>query len=90
MAELTGTAAAVSSMLELARLPEGTQTLGPIEVAIRPGAPPGDPPAVQMLLRAARSRAAELAQALHAAAAVRSARREAGSVRIWVDPPNPG
>ncbi|HST80124.1 MAG TPA: primosomal protein N' [Kineosporiaceae bacterium] len=90
MAELTGTAAAVSSMLGLARLPEGTQTLGPIEVAARPGAPSSDPPAVQMLLRAPRSRAAELAVALHAAAAVRSARRDVGAVRIWVDPPNPG
>ncbi len=90
MAELSGTAAAVSSMLELARLPDGTQTLGPIDVPPRPGAPASDPPAVQMLLRAPRARCAELAAALHAAAAVRSARRDIGPVRIQVDPPNPG
>ena len=91
MAELTGPAPAVSALLELARLPEDTQTLGPIEVVVaRQGAPGGDAPAVQMLLRAPRSRAAELAAALHAAAAVRSARRDAGAVRIQLDPPNPG
>jgi primosomal protein N' (replication factor Y) len=90
MAELTGSAPAVSSMLELARLPEGTQTLGPIEVLPRQGAPVGEAPAVQMLLRAPRSRSAELAAALHAAAAVRSARRDVGAVRVQVNPPNPG
>ena len=90
MAELTGPAPAVSAMLELARLPEGTQTLGPIEVPARPGASAGDAAVVQMLLRADRSRSGELALALHAAAAVRSARRDAGAVRIQVDPPNPG
>jgi primosomal protein N' (replication factor Y) len=90
MAELTGPAAAVTAMLELARLPEGTETLGPIEVLPRPGAPAGEAAGVQMLLRTDRSRAADLATALHAAAAVRSARRDAGAVRIQVDPPNPG
>jgi primosomal protein N' (replication factor Y) len=102
MAELTGPAPAVAALVELARLPADTQTLGPIEVPGRPGAPgaqggpgpgggpAGESPTVQILLRAPRSRAAELATALHAAAAVRSARRDAGAVRIQVDPPNPG
>jgi primosomal protein N' (replication factor Y) len=102
MAELTGPAPAVAALVELARLPADTQTLGPIEVPGRPGAagaqggpgpgggPAGESPTVQILLRAPRSSAAELATALHAAAAVRSARRDAGAVRIQVDPPNPG
>lgn len=90
MAELTGPPPAVTAMLELARLPDGTQTLGPIEVVPRSGTPSKDAPAVQMLLRAPRDRAADLASALHAAAAVRSARRDAGAVRVQVNPPNPG
>jgi primosomal protein N' (replication factor Y) (superfamily II helicase) len=90
MAELTGPAAAVGSLLELARLPDGTQTLGPIAVAARPGPADNDTPAVRVLLRAARRDLLALAAALHAAAALRSARREPGAVRIQVDPPNPG
>lgn len=90
MAELTGTAPAVAALVELTRLPEGTQTLGPIEVVAKPGTPSGEAAAVQILLRAPRARLAELAAALHAAAAVRSAKRETGSVRIKIDPPNPG
>jgi primosomal protein N' (replication factor Y) len=90
MAELTGPAAAVTALLELTRLPEGTQILGPIEVPVRPGTPAGDVSAVRMLLRADRERSGELSAALHAGAAVRSARRDAGAVRIQVNPPNPG
>jgi primosomal protein N' (replication factor Y) (superfamily II helicase) len=90
MAELTGPAAAVSALVEISRLPEGTQTLGPIEVAAKPGAAVSDAPAVQILLRAPRPRLAELAAALHAGAAVRSARRDAGAVRIQIDPLSPG
>ena len=89
MAELTGPAAAVASLLELARLPDGTQTLGPIAVPAPPGAL-DDTPASQVLLRAPRAELAGLARALHAAAALRSARRDPGSVRIQIDPPNPG
>jgi primosomal protein N' (replication factor Y) (superfamily II helicase) len=89
MAELTGPAPAVAALLELARLPEGTQTLGPIAVPARPGAL-DDTPAARVLLRAARTELAGLARALHAAAALRSARRDPGSVRIQIDPPNPG
>jgi primosomal protein N' (replication factor Y) len=39
-----------------------------------------------MLVRVARGRAAELARALHAAAAMRSAKKAALPVRIQVDP----
>ena len=90
MAELTGPAPAVTAMVEQTRLPEGTQVLGPIEVVPKPGAPASDTPLVQILLRAPHARLAELAAGLHAAAAVRSARRESGAVRIQVNPPNPG
>jgi primosomal protein N' (replication factor Y) (superfamily II helicase) len=103
MAELTGPAAAVTSMLALARVPEGTQTLGPIEVPARSGSAGAHPAAagghravtgaaalVRVLLRAPRADLSRLAGALHAAAALRSARREPGAVRIQIDPPNPG
>jgi primosomal protein N' (replication factor Y) (superfamily II helicase) len=88
MAELTGPAPAVTALLDLTRLPEGTQTLGPIEVLPPPGQP--SPEQVKVLLRAPRPARAELASALHAAAAVRSARRDPGAVRVRIDPPNPG
>jgi primosomal protein N' (replication factor Y) len=88
MAELTGPAAAVASLLELLRLPEGTQTLGPVEVPVTSTA--SGPPSTKTLLRTSRNHLLELATALHAAASVRSARRDPGAVRIRMDPPNPG
>jgi primosomal protein N' (replication factor Y) len=90
MAELTGPAPAITAILALARLPEGTQTLGPIDVPPSRTAGPAAEPQVRVLLRAARSDLPGLARALHAAAALRSARREPGAVRIQIDPPNPG
>jgi primosomal protein N' (replication factor Y) len=90
MAELTGPAAAITAMLALVRLPEGTQTLGPIDVPPSRTAGPAAEPQVRVLLRAARGDLLALARALHAAAALRSARREPGAVRIQIDPPNPG
>jgi primosomal protein N' (replication factor Y) len=90
MAELSGPSSAVASLVALARLPENTQTLGPIEILARPGAEATPSPAVRVLLRVERPRLIELATCLHAAAAVRSTRREPGAVRIQIDPPNPG
>jgi primosomal protein N' (replication factor Y) len=68
---------------------------GSTRSAGRPGAAAGPPssadaPQVQVLLRAPRPELARLAAGLHAAAALRSARREPGAVRIQLDPPNPG
>ena len=77
MASLTGQTAAVNELLALARLPEGTEVLGPV---------PAADDQERMLLRVSRSRAADLAQALHEAASVRSARKAPLPVRIQVDP----
>ncbi|MEV0897839.1 primosomal protein N' [Actinoplanes sp. NPDC049802] len=77
MASVTGQAAAVAELLSLARLPEETEILGPV---------PASDGQERMLLRVSRSKAADLAHALHEAAAVRSARKAALPVRIQVDP----
>jgi primosomal protein N' (replication factor Y) len=77
MASVTGQAAAVAELLSLARLPDGAEILGPV---------PATDEQERMLLRVARSRAADLAHALHEAAGVRSARKAALPVRIQVDP----
>ncbi|GIE33288.1 hypothetical protein Ait01nite_063330 [Actinoplanes italicus] len=77
MASVTGQAAAVAELLSLARLPDGAEVLGPVPAADEQE---------RMLLRVTRSRAADLAHALHEAAGVRSARKAALPVRIQVDP----
>ncbi|WP_092558516.1 primosomal protein N' [Actinoplanes derwentensis] len=77
MASVTGLTVAVNELLGLARLPEGAEVLGPV---------PAGEEQERMLLRVARSKAADLAHALHEAAGVRSARKAALPVRIQVDP----
>ncbi|WP_239144076.1 primosomal protein N' [Actinoplanes philippinensis] len=77
MASVTGQAAAVAELLSLAHLPDGAEVLGPVPAADEQE---------RMLLRVTRSRAADLAHALHEAAGVRSARKAALPVRIQVDP----
>ena len=77
MASVTGQAAAVAELLSLARLPDGAEVLGPV---------PAGEEQERMLLRVARSKAAELAHELHVAAGVRSARKAALPVRVQVDP----
>jgi primosomal protein N' (replication factor Y) len=77
MADVTGPAAAVAELLDAARLPEGTELLGPV---------PAPDEQERMLLRVNRGRAAELAHALHEASAVRSARKAALPVRVQIDP----
>ncbi|HEY7272693.1 MAG TPA: primosomal protein N', partial [Actinoplanes sp.] len=77
MASLTGRSEAVAELLAAARLPDGTELLGPVPV-------PDD--AERMVLRVPRGRAADLARALHEAAAVRSARKATLPVRMQIDP----
>ncbi|MCM4079137.1 primosome assembly protein PriA, partial [Paractinoplanes hotanensis] len=77
MASLTGKAEAVSEFLNIARLPDDTELLGPV---------PADDDQERMLLRVPRGQAAALANALHETAAVRSAKKAALSVRIEIDP----
>ncbi|MFG1718947.1 primosomal protein N' [Micromonospora chalcea] len=77
MASVTGVAEAVADLLAGARLPGDAEVLGPV---------PADEGRERMLVRVPRSRAAALAEALHAAAGQRSARKAADPVRLQVDP----
>jgi primosomal protein N' (replication factor Y) (superfamily II helicase) len=77
MASLTGTAPAVAELLELARLPAGTDTLGPVPL------PDGRE---RVLLRVPRSAGRALAAAVHEATGVRSAKKAPDPVRVQVDP----
>lgn len=91
MAAVDGDHAAIESLLAAAQLPGDVELLGPVPL------PPGErPPSAgegvepgeveRMLLRAPRAAGGVLARALAAAQAVRSARREPGTVRIQIDP----
>lgn len=77
MAALDGPPAAIADLLAHAVLPAGTERLGPV---------PLEQDSERLLLRVPRSDGADLAAALHAAAGVRSARKESGSVRVQIDP----
>jgi primosomal protein N' (replication factor Y) len=76
VAELSGDPGDVDDLLRLAGLPAGADVLGPVVV--------GD--TCRALVRAPLSEGAGLAAALHAASAVRSARRDGGPVRVRIDP----
>jgi primosomal protein N' (replication factor Y) len=80
MASLTGTAEAVAELLGSAKLPPAAEILGPV------AAIDGEPDDERVLLRVPRVRGQELATALKAAQATRSARKAAGSVRVEMDP----
>src|SRR5690606_30259880 len=96
VATVTGAPAAVADLLGAARLPEGTEVLGPVPVPgsgtpAGAGARAGDAPdssggQERLLLRVPRRDGAALAAALHTAAGVRSARKARDPVRIQVDP----
>ncbi|MEV0133835.1 primosomal protein N' [Dactylosporangium sp. NPDC050688] len=77
MASLTGPPVAVADLLAAARLPPGTEILGPV--------PAGDDQE-RMLVRTGRAAGVALALALRTAAGLRSARKATDTVRIQVDP----
>jgi primosomal protein N' (replication factor Y) len=83
MASLTGARPALTSLLEIAELPPGAEVLGPVAAD---GPTAADAPLERMIVRVPRAGGRALAEALHAAAGVRSARKEPGSVRVQVDP----
>jgi primosomal protein N' (replication factor Y) len=74
---LTGPAPAVRSLVQAAQLPPSVEVLGPV--------PHGDDD-VRVLLRSPLERGDELVVAVRAGVAVRTARKEAGSVRVQRDP----
>ena len=85
-ASLTGTPAAVADLLAVARLPASAEPLGPVPAGHPDRQPPGTEPAERLLLRVPRPDGLALARALHAAAAVRSARKAPDPVRVQLDP----
>jgi len=100
MAALTGPASAVRAVLSAAALPPGADVVGPVPVGA--GSPHGDPGAsgpastgeaarpgadqARALVRVPRSGGLALAAALRAAQALRTAQKEAGVVRLQLDP----
>jgi primosomal protein N' (replication factor Y) len=78
MASLTGPPEALAEMMALASLPEGSEVLGPT--------PAGEDEERVLVRVPSRAAGGVLAAALHAAAAVRSARKADGSVRVQIDP----
>ena len=82
MAAVTGEAAAVASLL--AGTDPAFEVLGPVPV--EHGAAGETEDQVRALIRASRARGADLARALQAAQAGRSARKEGGGVRVQLDP----
>jgi len=91
MAAVSGPERAVAALLAAADLPPDAEVLGPVTqdgAAAPAGNGAGRAPAdtVRMLVRMPRSGASALAGALQAAQAVRSARKDAGPVRVQLDP----
>jgi len=92
VAAVTGTRDAVAAFLARLDLPAGADVLGPVvDQAPAPTAGARDAPGtldqpVRAIVRAPLPAGNALASALAASSAVRSARREGGSVRIQLDP----
>jgi primosomal protein N' (replication factor Y) len=83
MAAITGEPATLADFLLSAELPAGAEVLGPVPAE-------GPDETERALIRIDRGHGLELAQALHAAQAVRSARKEGGGLRIQLDPAEVG
>ncbi|HEY1622912.1 MAG TPA: primosomal protein N' [Streptosporangiaceae bacterium] len=77
MAEVSGAADVLADFLLTAALPAGAEVLGPV---------PAADDAERALIRIDREHGPELARALHAAQAGRSARKEGGGIRVQLDP----
>lgn len=88
MAAVTGTAPGVDELLAAARLPAAAELLGPVPPA-GDGAAADGQELVRMLIRVPRPAGAELAAALRAAQAVRSARKDSALARVQLDPADP-
>ena len=83
VAEVVGEREACRGFLETTELPDGTEVLGPVD---RAGPDPADRSRAVLRLPPERSR--ELAAALRAGVAARSARKARGSLRVRMDPPD--
>jgi primosomal protein N' (replication factor Y) (superfamily II helicase) len=81
MAALSAAPAVLADFLLTAELPAQAEVLGPVEVRTADGEE-----MERALIRIDRGGGLDLAHALHVAAARRTARKEAGSVRVQLDP----
>lgn len=81
MAALEGDPDAIHDAVTVLSLPSGADLLGPVMVADS-----GGEPVERVILRINRSRSAELSTSLRALAALRSARKSPGKLRIRLDP----
>ncbi|MDQ1751354.1 MAG: hypothetical protein QOE71_2410 [Pseudonocardiales bacterium] len=91
LASLTGAPADIAELLALAHLPPTAEELGavpvtPSKAARAQAGGDGQGEQIRTLLRVPRPAGVALAEALHAAAAIRSARKSGGPVRIDLDP----
>jgi primosomal protein N' (replication factor Y) len=92
MAAVTGPASAVADFIASAGLPGPAEVLGPVPVETQgpgragPESGPDAEPQERALIRVPRSLGLDLAHALHAAQAQRSARKDGAVVRVQLDP----
>jgi primosomal protein N' (replication factor Y) len=89
MAALDGAAAAVGALLDEARLPDGADVLGPVDLPAgvrRPAGTPAGAAVVRMLVRVRREQGLALAAALRRGVSVLSARQTHEPVRVQLDP----
>ncbi|MEP6851356.1 MAG: primosomal protein N' [bacterium] len=77
MAALRGTTAALAEFVAVTALPDSATTIGPTQTGAE---------LQQLLIRVPRAEGNQLARSLHAAAAIRSARKSPDPVRIVLDP----
>jgi primosomal protein N' (replication factor Y) (superfamily II helicase) len=79
LAEVEGLGDDVADFVKLLELPDGAEVLGPLPA-------PGDETRRRALVRAPAAALRRLSHALHTAAAIRSAGKRGGPVRVRVDP----
>jgi primosomal protein N' (replication factor Y) len=85
MASLTGSPGDIADLLSLAEMPASAEELGAVPLPPTRGSA-RTVEQVRTLLRVSRPDGVALAEALHAAAAVRSAKKSGAAVRIALDP----
>lgn len=83
VAEVVGEREACRGFLETTELPDGTEVLGPVELE-----GPDQAGRARAVLRIEPRRSRELAAALRSGVAARSARKDRGSLRVRLDPPD--
>jgi primosomal protein N' (replication factor Y) len=89
IAAIDGGADAVTALLAQARLPDGAELLGPVELPAGARPPAGvaaDAPVTRMLVRVAREQGLSLAAGLRRGVGVLSARQGREPVRVQIDP----